>query len=210
MKMLIADDHALMREAVILKLQAEFPDARFYESACFEDTLEQLQSNPLIDVAIIDLHMPGMQGITSIQCFLLVKPETPIAIFSNEQNTDLMLEILNSGVQGFIPKTEATAVIVKAIELILEGSRYIPGAVLAPLTVPATPLEDIEFPLSGRQRELIRYICAGYPNKRIANEMNLSLGTVKQYIHRLYQQLSVSSRVELQNRVRQHAYLEVG
>lgn len=210
MKMLIADDHALMREAVILKLQAEFPDARFYESACFEDTLEQLQSNPLIDVAIIDLHMPGMQGITSIQCFLLVKPETPIAIFSNEQNTDLMLEILNSGVQGFIPKTEATAVIVKAIELILEGSRYIPGAVLAPLTVPATPLEDIEFPLNGRQRELIRYICAGYPNKRIANEMNLSLGTVKQYIHRLYQQLSVSSRVELQNRVRQHAYLEVG
>jgi len=210
MKMLIADDHALMREAVILKLQAEFPDARFYESACFEDTLEQLQSNPLIDVAIIDLHMPGMQGITSIQCFLLVKPETPIAIFSNEQNTDLMLEILNSGVQGFIPKTEATAVIVKAIELILEGSRYIPGAVLAPLTVPVTPLEDIEFPLNGRQRELIRYICAGYPNKRIANEMNLSLGTVKQYIHRLYQQLSVSSRVELQNRVRQHAYLEVG
>ncbi|MGB3622524.1 MAG: response regulator transcription factor [Ketobacter sp.] len=210
MKMLIADDHALMREAVILKLQAEFPDARFYESACFEDTLEQLQSNPLIDVAIIDLHMPGMQGITSIQCFLLLKPETPIAIFSNEQNTDLMLEILNSGVQGFIPKNEATAVIVKAIELILEGSRYIPGAVLAPLTVPATPLEDIEFPLNGRQRELIRYICAGYPNKRIANEMNLSLGTVKQYIHRLYQQLSVSSRVELQNRVRQHAYLEVG
>jgi len=206
MWILVADDHEIMRTAVKLKLQTSFPRARFIESACYESTLSVLQASqkepePLA-AAVIDLHMPGMSGLASIDHFIVAGGDTPIAIFSNEQNTAYMLDILNRGVRGFIPKQQATAVVVKAIELIMAGGTYIPEAVLMPLTIPSPAITNHEVPLTARQRELIRYICAGYPNKRIASQMNLSPGTVKQYVHRLYQQLAVSSRVELQNRVR--------
>src|ERR1700756_4406854 len=131
MKFLVADDHELIRQGVKGLLRGLDPDAQFDEADSWETLAAAARPDANHDLAIVDLHMPGMTGASSLQMLLKANPALPVVVLSAEESPDEMRAVLAAGALGFVPKRQPASVMLKAIELVLSGGAYVPMEALS-------------------------------------------------------------------------------
>ena len=131
MKFLVADDHELIRQGVKGLLRGLDPDAQFDEADTWETLAAAARPDADHDLAIVDLHMPGMSGAASLEVLLKENPALPVVVLSAEESPDEMRAVLAAGALGFVPKRQPASVMLKAIELVLSGGAYVPMEALS-------------------------------------------------------------------------------
>jgi DNA-binding NarL/FixJ family response regulator len=131
MKFLVADDHELIRQGVKGMLRGFDPEAQFDEADSWETLATAARPDANHDLAIVDLHMPGMNGATSLEVLLNANPALPVVVLSAEESPDEMRAVLAAGALGFVPKRQPASVMLKAIELVLSGGAYVPMEALS-------------------------------------------------------------------------------
>ncbi|WP_042302162.1 response regulator transcription factor [Paraburkholderia kururiensis] len=131
MKFLVADDHELIRQGVKGLLRGLDADAQFDEADSWETLVAAARPDANHDLAIVDLHMPGMSGAASLATLLAGNPALPVVVLSAEESPDEMRAVLAAGALGFVPKRQPASVMLKAIELVLSGGAYVPMEALS-------------------------------------------------------------------------------
>lgn len=202
MKILIADDHWVVRES--LKLVMKKVRQRFepFEASTFEEAKAILEANPDIDLMLIDLIMPGFEEFAGLKALREKFPDVPVVVVSVHEDADYVVKSISHGVVGYIPKSAGGEEIVKALERVLSGDvsfpRYIlerslsaagrPGAAKA-LSAPAN-----EDKLTERERHVIERLGKGNSVNSIAAELGLSPHTVRVHLGNIMKKLGLKDR----------------
>ena len=213
MKVLIADDHRLIIEGVKLKL-AELDPSVETVVAMNLDELDRMATTHAdsLDLALVDITMPGTQGHAHVSRLREQAPALPVIVLSGSEDVDLMRSLMEIGVLGFIPKAYSPDVMLSAIRLVLAGGIYIPPLLLAnaqaqgwqpaeaaappPAIDPARGIDGLRKLLTERQIDVMRLLSQGKPNKLIARDLGISEGTVKIHLAAIFRALNVRNRVE--------------
>lgn len=203
MQILLADDHALVRENLRDFLTVGPLGAMVTEAASFAEAIDVAKRAHRLDLILLDLMMPGMNGITGVMEMVLKNPNVPVVVLSGSTRQGDIDGAMKLGAKGFIPKTLRPSELVQAIKTVLNGGIFVPDmagfmgvAVRAgPQTAAAaSALEDEALrSLTPREREVLDLLIKGYPNKKIANELNLREITVKVHLQNVYRKLGVSN-----------------
>ena len=203
-KIVIADDHALVRGGLELVVKMAVPNAEIFQANNFDETISVLQSNFSIDLVMLDLMMPGMLS-DSIKNITQQFPDVPIVIVSVKEDFDSIHKSISLGASGFIPKTSAPEVTISAIQLVLSGGVNIPPHVLKPQTQTQTQTAennqhsnnfDTFNALSKRQKQVLDLISLGRSNQAIADELELTIPTIKMHVSAILKKLNVKNRTE--------------
>ena len=206
LKVLIADDHQLIRAGLKLCLEAIEQDVTVLEADTPESAIQTYRAHRDIDLVLLDLGMPATQESTALADFARACPSARIAVVSATYDLKTVQAAFAKGILGFIPKLAGRAAFISALRLVLEGGIYIPHEVLLPNSVamPQTPeqpavgrptaLRDAK--LTARQIDVLAQLLDGKPNKQICRELNLALGTVKCHVGAILGALEVNSRAE--------------
>lgn len=217
MKILVVDDHPLIREAlrhVLVQLDGEL---ELLDAPTCEAAQEVAAEHPDIGLVLLDLGLPGVSGTCALEAFRDAYPHLPIVVLSATDDHDVVLDALDRGAMGFIPKTSSNEVMLSALRLVVSGGIYVPPQALsqagerplgvaekAPATMPpAAPLlpgsgllDPAEVGLTGRQADVLALMVQGKPNKLICRELNLAEGTVKVHITAILRTLNVANRTQ--------------
>ncbi len=205
MKILLVDDHALFREGMRYVLKQLPEEVEVMEAGNFQDGLKFAELHPELDLALLDLNMPGSEGPISIKYFHQRYPHIPVVVVSGEEDRGIMSKVMNYGAMGFVCKNATAAVMLGALNLILSGGIYIPSQLLQKPDIPAAgdtgakdgrSMRTNEYGLTGRQMQVLTHLAAGLSNKEIAEAVCLAEGTVKIHVAAVYQTLRVGSRME--------------
>ena len=210
LRIVLADDHALVRGGLALMVKMVDEGVQIIEANDFGQTLECLAQDEPIDLLLLDLLMPGMNGAAGVRQICNNSPDVPVIVVSVEEDIAAIRQALEAGAMGYIPKTSSPQVTMGAIKLVLSGGVYIPPHVLR-LTgsrrqageeqdVALEPVGaeecDAAFRLTSRQREVLELMARGKSNKAIASELGLTPGTVKMHTSRIFKSLDVENRTE--------------
>ncbi len=215
MKILVVDDHPLIREAlrhVLVQLDGELD---LLDAPTCEAAKEVAAQHPDIDLVLFDLGLPGVSGTCALEAFRDAHPHLPIVVLSATDDHDVVLDALDRGAMGFIPKTSSNELMLSALRLVVSGGIYVPPQALsqagerpesAAAKVPPAPsapplpgsglLDPAEVGLTGRQADVLALMVQGKPNKLICRELNLAEGTVKVHITAILRTLNVANRTQ--------------
>ncbi|HUW26186.1 MAG TPA: response regulator transcription factor [Gallionella sp.] len=205
MKVLVVDDHALFREGMRHMLLRLPEPVEILEAGNFPDGLKIAAQHPELDLALLDLNMPGSEGPISIRFFHRHYPHIPVVVVSGEEGRGCMEKVMNYGAMGFMCKSSSAAVMLSALNLVLSGGVYVPPEMLRqhgvitqqePEVSDRRSLRTNEYGLTSRQMEVLRHLSAGMSNKEIAEAIHLAEGTIKIHVAAVYQTLRVSNRME--------------
>ena len=197
-KILIADDHALIREAIRRQLWELGSDNTLLEARDWIEAMTAAGAHPDLGLALVDLRMPGKEGLTALGELLRISPGLPVLVFSASENVEDMRAVLRLGAMGYVSKCETSAVMLGAVRLVLDGGMYVPPA-LADLGVNgqrAIRPPEPELHLSERQLEVLRLIVEGKSNKEIASTLHLANATVKAHLAAVFRALGVENRTQ--------------
>jgi len=197
-RVLVVDDHELFRDAIKRLVSDSWPDVVLDEAGDLDGALEQLASEGAIDLVLIDLRMPGLNGPESLAALREGYPDSKIIVVSASESKDDILASLGAGVHGYIPKTLPSKSIRAAIESVLNGGVYVPAQVTERSVAQSNRRgsEGNQPHLTARQCEVLEALATGASNKEIARKLNLTEGTVKIHLAAIYRQISVKSRGE--------------
>jgi DNA-binding NarL/FixJ family response regulator len=191
MKILIADDHQLVREGLKLLIH-QFGDApEFLEAHDYVSLREQLRSHPEVDLVVVDLHMPGADHGLGLEAIAQAHPTTPLVVVSAFSSPDVVRKALAiATVYAFVPKNGSPACMHTAMQAALLHNKL--GEVSDAYAVPVQS-PDAMAPRFEAVRTLLR---EGKSNKAIAHELGLSEGTVKNYMSEIFKTLKVTNRTQ--------------
>lgn len=196
MHVLLIDDHEMFRQGMRFLLTDLHDDIRFTDASSCEEALLALSVGEP-DLALLDLNMPGTDGLTALRQIRAAHPAVPVAVLSGMDEPDLIRSAIEQGASGFIPKASSSEVLIAALKLILAGGVYLPRAALD--ASPARPTDAggarSEL-LSERQTDVLLKAIQGKPNKVIAREMDIAEGTVKTHLSAAFRALGVHNRTE--------------
>jgi two-component system invasion response regulator UvrY len=198
LRILITDDHAVVRRGLKQILEEEFNKVVFGEAQNTREMLEHLQKEHW-DVLILDITLPGRSGLELLGELKLTHPNLPVLVLSMHPEDQYGIRVLKSGASGYMTKESAPDEIVVAIRKILRGGKYVSPALAERLV---SNLEvDREKPLhealSDREYEVMVMICAGKILKEIAQKLDLSIKTVSTYRSRILKKMKMENNAEL-------------
>ena len=196
MKILIVDDHPIYRKGLVTLLDQM---AALLQANDAAEALVVIAEHDDLDVIILDLLIPGMDGLRAIAEFGQIRPELPVIILSSSENPADVRSALANGALGYVPKSAAEHTLLSAIRVVLNGDVYVPPLVMVetastrsgPLKTAAQPERPV---LTDRQIEVLQRISTGQLNKVIAAELGLSEKTVKSHITAIFRALNVMNR----------------
>jgi DNA-binding NarL/FixJ family response regulator len=200
MKVMLADDHALFREGVRLVLESLVDGPLdVVEASDFIQALAAVRAEGDVDVALVDLSMPGMDGFSGIEALKRAAPDLHLVVVSASEQPSDVRRALDSGAHGYITKSSPSAAMLEAIRLVLSGETFIsPG-----LEVPegagvcaAGDAEALRQTLTPRQRDVLAMLRQGKSNKEIARDLDLAEITVKLHVTAILRALSVENRTQ--------------
>jgi two-component system nitrate/nitrite response regulator NarL len=199
MKILIVDDHPIYRQGLIALLDQMEPDTVLLQASDGAQALALIAEHDDLDVVILDLLIPGMDGLRAIAEFGKIRPELPLIILSSSENPADVRAALANGALGYVPKSAAEHTLLSAIRVVLNGDIYMPPFVLlhtnpGPSADPKIEPGSDRPVLTDRQIEVLRRVSAGQLNKIIAVELGLSEKTVKSHITAIFKALNVMNR----------------
>lgn len=192
MKFLLIDDHALYRRGLLFLLEQIPGEHQFLESDNCEDAFAMASTQKHIDLILLDLALPGMNGLAGVLRFRSICPTSPIVLMSGNENSHLIVDGMRRGAKGFIPKSASPEVMTAALQLILAGGTYIPlQGVLSDMS-----FAEERRSLTERQREVLALIAQAHSNKEIATRLGMRVNTVRVHVAAILDALGVNNRVE--------------
>lgn len=200
MKILIADDHAVVRKGLIGILSNSYPSAQITEANNGIDVVHQLHSDTDWDLIILDISMPGMNGIETLKQLKYEEYKTPILVFSMQAEDQYAIRVLKAGAAGYVKKDNSTEELIPAIEKILSGRKYISPSVaeiLADVMHTSEGKEELYELLSDREMQVMQLIANGKTVSDIADMIFLSVNTVRTYRARILEKLSLHNNAEI-------------
>lgn len=198
MKFLIADDHAIVRKGLQLLLKEEFPSAEITEVSNSHETLEAV-SRHVWDVILMDISMPGRNGIDTLKQLRANGIKAPILMLSVHPEEQYALRSLKAGASGFLNKETATEELLAAVHRVLAGKKYISDALAEKLaeTLGDPVSKDAGDVLSDREMQVLQLIAGGTTVSQIAAQLSLSVNTISTYRARLLEKLNLNNNAEL-------------
>lgn len=179
-----------------IQLQIDVEELRLFADA--ETALKELSSHP-VDIALFDVNLPGMTGIDCIQRLKILHPRMQMMVLTVYDNTDTIFQALKAGATSYLLKSTPPEKVVEAIEDVFNGgspiSSQIARKVIEAFTVKEKTNEYFQ-ELSKREQEILEQLSKGYRYKEIADQLFLSIETVRTHIRNIYEKLQVNSRVE--------------
>jgi DNA-binding NarL/FixJ family response regulator len=209
MKLLIIDDHAVVRRGMQFLLQAHFKGLEVGEADEAKSGLVAVIENNW-DIVVLDISMPGRNGMDLLQEIKTAKPQLPVLVISGHSEKDYAVRALKLGAAGFVSKLSAAEVLITAVERVLAGGKYISMALAEQLAgalggdSPGTPHQT----LSNRELQVLKLIAQGLSIKEIGAELALSPKTVATYRSRIAEKMEMASNVELTRYAIQHHLVE--
>jgi two-component system, NarL family, nitrate/nitrite response regulator NarL len=203
LRVLLADDHAMVRDGLRSLIEVDWPNAQFLMAENETSTLVALSQSPPPDLAVIDVRMPGMRGAASFAEFRQINSVTPIVVVTGLDDPGLKPSLHTLGATAVVSKEVPAATLLATLHAALQNAnRESVATQREPISAPISDGEDNtsdargSHQLSERQRETLRLLHEGLPNKLIAARLGLSEATVKGHLHALYTALNVRGRAE--------------
>lgn len=195
---MIADDHVMIREGI--KQLLEFDgDIEIIADANNGEECIQLLESFIPDVLLLDINMPGKNGIETLKEIKNKKMPVKILILTVHNEVDYLIKAIDIGIDGYLLKNSNSAELKKAIELVMQGDVYIQPdlipALNSKLIIKNNNREKIES-LTKRELEVLIFLASGMFNKEIAEKMNISERTVKNHVFSIFKKIDVSDRTQ--------------
>ena len=197
-RVLIADDHAILRRGLKEILVRELEDIVCGEAEDAQEALARAQSD-VWDLLILDISMPGRSGLDLLSDLKALRPELPVLVLSMHSEAQYGKRILRAGASGFMNKASAPEELIGAVQKVLAGRRYV-----SPLLAERLALHlndevprDVQETLSHREFEVLRMIALGKTTGQIAEELHLSVSTVSTYRARILEKMEMTTTAEL-------------
>ncbi|HSU52116.1 MAG TPA: response regulator transcription factor [Segetibacter sp.] len=197
-RILIADDHTIVRKGIIQILLKEFPTALIEEASTAEELIEK-SLNSTWDIVISDISMPGRSGLEALHQIKISKPALPVLILSMHAEEQYAIRVLKAGASGYLNKEVAPAQLIKAISQILSGKKYITPEV-AEAMASHLMREDTKLPhhyLSNREFEVMKFLASGKSISEISEILMLSISSISTYKARIFSKMEVSNTAAL-------------
>lgn len=193
MRILIADDHDLVRDTIMLFLQVE-AGAEVAAVGNLPEAVKAIKSAPRFDLVILDVAMPGMNGLESLRQVMAMAGGQRVALISGTATADIAEQALAMGAAGYLPKTLSAKSLANAVRFMAMGEQY------APLEFLRAAQEEAPHPLvqrlSGREMDVLRGLVAGKANKEIARDLGITEPTVKLHMKTLYRKIGAHNRTQ--------------
>lgn len=193
LRVLIADDHDLLRDTLIAFLGAE-EGIELGSASTFDEARIRILEDDPYNLVLLDYKMPGMHGLDSLSEALAMKGGQRVALISGQATREIAEQALALGAAGFIPKTLPAKSLVNAVKFMAMGEQY------APIDFMTTPDETEAHPiakrLTKRELEVLQGLTAGKSNKEIARDLDLTEPTIKLHMKTLYRKLEVNNRTQ--------------
>lgn len=200
-KVLIADDHPLVRDGLRTVLAVALDRCELFEASDLDEVVRIIDREGDFDLVLLDLNMPGNNGFAGLSSLRARYPSLPVVMVSATCDRQLVSDALRHGAAGFVPKSLPRGAIADALRQVLNGDIYMP-ADLEDAPTPAGPTgEDQEIlrrieTLTPQQRKVLELVVAGRLNKEIAYELDVTETTVKAHVSAILQKMRVFSRTQ--------------
>lgn len=193
--MLIADDHALFRTGLGSLLEIIDPDIKVVEAASYPEALRTVNETDDLDLALVDLGMPGMERFAGLNALIRALNGVPVVVVSAAETAEEMGQAMDCGAHGYIPKTLDSSVVVAAVRQVISGEIYLPPTLMdwAP---GGAKTESGGLHLTPRQRDVLNLMAGGKSNKEIARILGLAEGTIKLHVTGLLKVLDANNRTQ--------------
>jgi DNA-binding NarL/FixJ family response regulator len=204
LRILFADDHNLLREGLrpFLSQMAEATDVREAES--LTAALGQFTAETPPDIAVIDLNMPGMDGVRGLAEIKKKFPRTRVVVLSGYYDKTTVTTAMSAGANGFVPKTYSGRMLISALKLVLDGETYFPTAAMSepqatlggPHGLHSEADEALWTKLTPREGDILRLVIDGKTNKEIGRVLGLNEITVKGHLRNAYKKIGAANRAD--------------
>ena len=197
-RVLIADDHAIVRKGLKQLLLEEYPTAKIGEAGDAETLLSAIVQAEW-DVVICDMNMPGRSGLDALNQIKQTNPKLPVLIISMYPEDQYALRVLKAGASGYLGKETVHEELIKAIKTVLQGRRYITATVAEKLAE-SFNTDTIKKPhelLSDREFDVFKLLASGKSVSEIAEQLSLSATTISTYRARVMEKMNIHSNAEL-------------
>jgi two-component system invasion response regulator UvrY len=208
MKILIADDHAVLREGLKQILADEFAQTDFGEAGSTQQTLDLLAKKKW-DVLLLDINMPGRSGLEVLRETRQNYPKLPVLVLSSTPEDQMGLRVLKAGASGYLNKQTALEDLVQAVRKVMAGGKYISARLAEKLATEVGRSEKAPHEqLSDREFQVMQMLSSGQSLKEIAAELSLSVKTISTFRGRVMEKLKLQNNVELAHYARAHGLLQ--
>lgn len=195
MKLLIADDHELVRDALVGLLQQDEPDMDVVGVKDLATVLQALKSHQSFDIVLLDLRMPGMNGLSGVQKVIEAAGPTPVALMSGAASRADVKSALELGARGFVPKTLSARSLINAVRLILWGETYLPSSFMTNESAVVGTEDGTS--LTDREHQVLKELRHGNSNKEIAKALGIAETTVKLHVRSISDKLNARNRTDI-------------
>ena len=203
LKLLVVEDHALVREGLVRLLGQIEEDVTVFDSSDFESALAMLDNEGDFDLLLLDLALPGIDGFAGLDILRRRYQAMPVAVVSAFDDTPTITRVMNLGASGFIPKAFSGEALLAAVNEVLAGNIFRPNGQQCSRMDDVTPLppyrvnvQPEEVGLTSRQAQVLALMVRGLSNRDIAEQLDLSEGTVKIHVTAVFKALGVNSRTQ--------------
>ncbi len=207
MVVLIADDHALFRYGISLALESLYgKDVTILQASNAEETRRIAHETPSLDLILLDLTMPGLNGISDLKKFIDTLPPIPVVIVSGSRQRATIRSAIECGARGYVLKSSNGEILKHVLPLVLSGELYVPAQAVANEEAgeqfEGSPLDEAgdfnpDFKsLTPRETQVLKLLTLGYSNKEIARSLGMLEGTVKVHVKSIMKKLGVNNRTQ--------------
>lgn len=190
MKLILADDHELVRDALCELIRREDPEGEVHSAGSFEEAAACLAKHPDVEMVLLDLYMPGMIGVTGAIGMRNANPTKKIVLMSGSAAPVEILKAMDAGIDGFLPKSLPGSSLVALLRLLATGVRYFPPELL-------DAAKQRRQGLSERELQVVAQLRLGATNKMIAQRLGLDEVVVKSVLRSAGQKLGARTRTEI-------------
>lgn len=210
-RIIIADDHPLFREALTLSIRTGVPDVDIVEAGSLDELTEKLDAGETADLILLDLAMPGVQGLSGLMYLRADHPEIPVVVVSATDDPDTIRRCLECGASGFVPKSVPEKRIREAVKAVLAGQVWTPPDLEIP-QAKDSETGDMIARIASLTPQQIRVLMMlddeGISNKLIAYRFGVKEATIKAHVSEILRKLNVDNRTQASNAFKKVSSLE--
>ncbi|MEZ9467478.1 response regulator [Vibrio breoganii] len=191
----IADDHPLFRNALFQSVHMAISGANLLEAESLDTLLELLRKQEDVDLVLLDLKMPGANGMSGLMQLRSEFPDTAVVVISASEEPSVVSQVKSHGAFGFIPKSSDMRSLINALNQVLSGDQFFP-ADLAKQAEQYSDISDKLASLTPQQYKVLAMLADGLLNKQIAYELDVSVATIKAHMTAIFRKLGVTNRTQ--------------
>lgn len=199
-RVIVADDHPLFRNAIQQALLQMHEGIEFINASDFKGLEQQIEANKNVDLVLLDLHMPGMQGFSGLVYLCKRVPHLPVIMVSANEDPHIIRRSIEHGAAGFIPKSSSVKTILTAVSTVLQGDVWLPPELanndITGCSTSEKELAERMQQLTRQQYRVLGMISQGMLNKQIAHELGVSEATIKVHVTAIMRKLGVTNRTQ--------------